>query len=339
MNIKRLTATESSHVEIWNEIDTNKRKEEQHNPNSTNRVAVILGYYDGNKYLTEQVDSIINQSHSNISIFISDDCSPEKPDTSSLTLKAEQRLYIKRNESNQGFCKNFLNALAEVNEDFEYFAFSDQDDIWNPKKIEEALRILSQHPSEKPALYASSTTIVGECGQLDLGTSPIFRRPPAFANALVQNIGGGNTMVFNKAARDLIVKSSINTNVVSHDWWSYQIVSGAGGIIHYDPKPSLKYRQHCENLIGSNNGLIAKLVRIKGLLDGRFCQWNDINVEALASNKSLLTASNKQTLEDFMHARQANLLKRFILFFNTGIYRQTASGNLSLLLGLLIKKV
>lgn len=340
MNDQKLNSTEGLFSIGWREIDTKKVKEEQKNKqSSTDRVAVILGYYDGNKYLIEQLDSIINQTHRNIGIFISDDYSPEKPDTSSLTLKEEQSLYIKCNEVNQGFCKNFLNALTTVNDGFEYFAFSDQDDIWNSDKIERALNILSQYPSDKPALYASSTTIVGECGQLELGTSPIFKKPPSFANALVQNIGGGNTMVFNQAAKDLIAKSSMNIDIVSHDWWCYQIVSGAGGMVHYDPEPCLKYRQHPKSLVGSNNSPSAKIVRIKALLDGRFCHWNDINLRALSNSKNLLTDKSKQTLEGFIRARQANIFKRLILFWRTGIYRQTTYGTLSLMLGLLINKV
>ena len=60
-------------------------------------------------------------------------------------------------------------------------------------------------------------------------------------------------MVFNRAAKNLIVEASLNTPVVSHDWWCYQIVTGAGGHVMYDPEPCLKYRQHGKNQIGANN--------------------------------------------------------------------------------------
>ena len=85
------------------------------------------------------------------------------------------------------------------------------------------------------------------------GLSPLFTRPPAFQNALVQSLGGGNTMVFNRAAKKILQEAAA-IDVVLHDWWVYQLVSAAGGMVHYDPRPMLKYRQHSDNLIGSNLG-------------------------------------------------------------------------------------
>lgn len=146
-------------------------------------------------------------------------------------------------------------------------------------------------------------------------------------------------MLFNKAAYDLIVRSSNENVVIAHDWWCYQIITGAGGHVYYDQEPSLDYRQHGRNLVGSNTGPFQKMRRLGGLLKGSFRRWNDMNLAALAQNRHLLTPANRQRLDDFIAARRSFLFKRLYLAKRAGIYRQTALGNISLFLGLLLNKV
>ena len=146
-------------------------------------------------------------------------------------------------------------------------------------------------------------------------------------------------MVFNKAAKDLILEATEDVTVVSHDWWCYQIVTGVGGRVIYDPQPCLKYRQHARNLVGSNDNWRARLLRIRGLLRGDYRKWNDINLAALWKHEHSLTFNNRRALCDFTQARQSSLLKRLLLFRRTGIYRQTLLGNLGLLLAVFLNRV
>lgn len=313
-----------------------------HDPQSAvPRVAVVLGYFDGQDYVCAQLRSILDQSHSAIHIYVCDDKSESRFSLDGLRLDSNQlsQISIAVRHRNIGFTYNFLNALAIIPDDFEYFAFSDQDDIWHQDKLERALAALAKAPNEKPALYCARSEIADATCEQTLGYSPKFNKPPCFANALVQNIGGGNTMVFNRAARDLIIKVAADANVVSHDWWSYQIVSGADGYVVYDPEPCLKYRQHVNNLVGASTSWAARFLRIRGLLQGRFRTWNDINLKALSEHSHLLSADNRQILSDFIEARQCSLIKRLFLFKRSGIYRQTLFGNLGLLLGVFLNKV
>ena len=310
--------------------------------NYENAVAIVLGYFNDNRFIKEQIASIFSQSHPNISVFVSDDCSHTSFENSLLELTPDQSksVSVSRTDSNVGFCHNFLGALATVDKRYEYFAFSDQDDVWYADKIASALAVLSQCPANTPALYCARTLIFDKNCETRLGVSPLFPKSPSFANALVQNIGGGNTMVFNRAARDLIIQSiQQDTPVISHDWWCYQIVSGAGGMVYYDSKPCLKYRQHGANLVGSNCGWAARLVRIRQLLSGRFRSWNDVNLKALSVHRNLLTPENQSILDHFMLARHSSLIKRLILCRRAGIYRQTLLGTVGLFIGLLFNKV
>lgn len=304
-------------------------------------ICIVLGYYNGEKYIDEQLQSIFSQTHNSLKLFIFDDCSKFILSEKHLPLDDIDlsNISVFNREQNIGFAANFLNGLGSVPNNLEYYAFCDQDDIWNDRKIERALNKLKKIPTEEPALYCSRTAITdSKCDKI-LGYSPLFKKPASFKNALVQNIGGGNTMVFNRAARDLIIQSSENLDVLSHDWWCYQIISGAGGHIIYDPKPCLKYRQHANNQIGSNISWYSRLLRIRALIQGRFRLWNETNLKALKDNKIFLTVENQLVLNDFIKLRKLPFFKRLYLFKQSGIYRQTVLGNMGLLLGILINKV
>jgi glycosyltransferase involved in cell wall biosynthesis len=304
-------------------------------------VAIVLGYFNGQSYIQEQLQSILGQTHSAVHVYISDDKSEPGFSLDQLRLSPDEcsKISLGVRTQNVGYTNNFLNALASVSDDFEYYAFSDQDDIWHGDKLEKAIAVLLKFPSNKPALYCARTEIANATCEKTLGYSPLFNRPPSFANALVQNIGGGNTMVFNKAAKDLILESTQDVEVVSHDWWCYQIVTGVGGHVIYDSEPCLKYRQHAHNLVGANTGWRARFLRLRVLLRGRFREWSDINIAALLANKHLLTIANQRVIGDFIQARQSMLLKRLILFKRSGIHRQTFLGNLGLLLGVFLNNV
>jgi hypothetical protein len=176
-------------------------------------------------------------------------------------------------------------------------------------------------------------------GERSYGFSPLFRRPPAFQNALVQSLGGGNTMVFNRAAKR-ILEVAATTAVVLHDWWVYQLVSAAGGMIQYDSQPMLKYRRHSDNLIGSNIGWRAGLVRLRMMLSGRFRDWNDANIAALWQLPAhLLQPNSRTTLEIFAKARSGSLPMRLYNLKRSGVYRQTLLGNLGLLAAAVLKRL
>jgi hypothetical protein len=146
-------------------------------------------------------------------------------------------------------------------------------------------------------------------------------------------------MVFNRAAKRLLEMTG-RLEVVLHDWWMYQLVSAAGGVIRYDPQPALKYRQHPDNIIGSNLGWHARLVRIRMMLSGRLRDWNMANIAALQQVPAhLITPQNSVVLQLFNKARTASLLKRLGYLKRSGVYRQTLLGNVGLLVATLLKRI
>lgn len=303
-----------------------------------NKLAIVLCTYNGEKFLQEQLESFSRQSFKDWHLFVYDDKSKDNTKNIVQNYGKEHNVTFVPNDIQKGFSKNFLNGIAATRADFDFYALSDQDDIWQEKKLERAVGYLKNLASDIPALYCSRTTLVDSFGN-EIGVSPLFCKNPSFSNALVQSIAGGNTMVFNKAAHDLIVKAGANLEIISHDWFIYQLITGAGGFVQYDAHSEILYRQHGNNLIGSNNGFFARLSRVKMLLNNSFKNWNDKNIKALQDNAKLLTKENQDKLKLFANAREKSLLPRMIGFIKCGIYRQTFFGNIGLYVGAMLGKI
>jgi glycosyltransferase involved in cell wall biosynthesis len=230
---------------------------EKVNPMPTPRspkVAVLLCAYNGEKFLSKQMDSFLAQSHENWELWIADDGSTDATLDIIDLYRGRGRAITVLGGPRKGASFNFLNLLRAPGLDADYFAWSDQDDVWLQDKLSRAVTTLenagfgSGERSAPPAVYAGRTELI-DAEERHIAFSPLFRKKPGFANALCQNIGGGNTMVFNRAARNLLSEGDV-PKVVAHDWWAYMLVTGAGGSMLYDPEPTLRYRQHGGNLVG-----------------------------------------------------------------------------------------
>ncbi len=279
-------------------------------------------------YLPEQLDSYKRQTHREWQLYVSDDGSEDD------TLNLIQRFKTTVQQAveivvgpQRGFAANYLSLVKHPTIEGDYFAFSDQDDIWHSDKLERAVAWLDTIPEDVPGLYCSRTDLIDASGR-PIGRSPLFVRPPSFQNALVENIGGGNTMVFNRAAKRLV--EQIRNEIVSHDWATYQLVTAVGGAVCYDSIPSLSYRQHSSNAQGSNRHLSARLRRIQMLSAGRFARWIDTNISFLQDFMSQMTPENRKTFELFKRARIGTLPSRLGNLKRSGVYRQTALDNIGL---------
>ena len=198
--------------------------------------------------------------------------------------------------------------------------------------------MLEETDPRTPALYGSRTRLIDERGN-EIGFSPLFHKKPEFRSALVQSIAGGNTMVFNQKARELLVFCGADMDVPCHDWWLYQVISACRGKVHYDAWPSVRYRQHAQNVIGSNMGWSARMRRLQMLQRGRFRHWGDLNETALARLLPRMSAENRRIFGLFCKARHEPLLRRAAIFAQTGVHRQTLLGNLGLVTAVMLNKI
>ena len=191
--------------------------------------------FNGERFLAQQLNSILAQSHKNWSLLISDDGSTDA--TLDIVNSYRKKFGDKRikiiSGPCQGYAKNFLYALRQVKGHYDYFAFCDHDDIWLKDKLKRSVSILQEHQlnCNRPQLYCSMTNFIDENNRFMRRCHK--RKGPDFGHSLVENIAGGNTMLFNKVSHGMLVSIPVDLNVVSHDWILYQLVSGAGGYIYY----------------------------------------------------------------------------------------------------------
>ena len=306
-------------------------------PPASLRVAILMGAYNGAAHLREQLDSIAAQTHPDWVLRVSDDGSSDA--TLAILADFAARFEPGRVEvrpgPRAGFIRNFLSLACVPGAEADYYAFVDQDDVWETRKLEVALERL--HGSEGPALYCSRTRYIDEQGG-ETGASPLFAQTPCFRNAIVQSVAGGNTMVFDEAARALLVRAGAEVAVASHDWWLYLLVSGHGGRVVYDSWMSVRYRQHGTNLVGGNVGTRARLERMAQLWHGRFARWNAMHCESLARNLDVLTPENRAVFEHFRASREGGVLRRLREIVRSGAFRQTRLGHLGLYAAVVLNK-
>lgn len=305
------------------------------------KVCVIMATFNGSRYLPEQMESIANQTDVRVSLVIVDDCSSclEK-----VLLKEQiEHIHIPVklifNEKRVGPSTNFMRAIREYSGTSDYFAFADQDDVWAPDKLKVAIDQLEKLPKGEPNLYCARTSLVDERLK-PIGLAPLKKKKPNFSHALAQSIAGGNTMVFNERAKILLeITSTTSNSFVAHDWWSYIVISGAGGNVFYDPIPKVLYRQHSSNVIGANNSLKSIFKRFTYLRSGVFQIWNNSNCHNIELNASLFTNENLNIARRFFNFRNGNIFERVRAVLPMVLQRETIIGKFGIFLGALLRKI
>lgn len=225
-----------------------------------NKVQVLLSTFNGADYVVAQIESILNQTHRNTSLFIRDDGSTDATLTiiEQYAKKYPQRIQFIKG-SNIGVINSFTYLLHHSDHNSDYYCFCDQDDIWLPTKIEHAIAQLNKVENCPAMLFTATQMTDDKLKPIKIWPKP--SKEPSFYNALVQNIAVGTTITMNKEARDLLCEKKPDTShIIMHDWWAYLCIS-AFGTVYFDPKPSILYRQHDSNVVGGNLSLLDTLRR------------------------------------------------------------------------------
>lgn len=311
-------------------------------------VGVLMAVYNGSRFLRDQLDSLEAQEHRNWTLLASDDGSTDDSPEILASFRTGNRVTRLEgpNEGNlrslEGVARNFLSLLRAAPDHLppgSWLSLADQDDVWLDDRLTRGIAALLPLGREQPALYCSRTWIT-DSWLSSQRLSPPRPRPPSFRNALVQNIAAGNTILLNPAAARLVIDAAARVDeVVVHDWWIYQLVTGAGGHVVYDDKPTLLYRQHDRNVIGANDSTLARLKRIAWLLRGEFRALNEINIRALAASAGQLTAENRELLAEFEKMRRLSPISQFRALRHLGLYRQSRLGDLALRFAVLLRRM
>lgn len=290
-------------------------------------VRILLGTYNGADWLGAQLESYAAQTHPDWSLWISDDGST---DATRDIIAAFDRAHPGRVERviegpGRGSAANFLSMLCHPDLPGDgLVALSDQDDVWLPEKLARAAGALDPDPGAPPQGWAARFFVTDEA----LGNrrvSSLWPRGPSFGNALVQNVMSGHTTTLNPAALALLRRAG-PLPVPHHDWWIYQLLSGAGAEIILDPVPLLLYRQHAANVYGARWGLRAFTARFVMVRDRRAQGWIAANIAALESAAPLLTEEARACLAGYRALAGVRGTARVAAFRRLGLTRQSRAG-------------
>ena len=217
------------------------------------KVDVLLATYNGEKYLKEQIDSILEQTYSDFRLLISDDGSTD--DTRKILEEyknKDSRIQVFFQESNLGVVKNFEFLLKKV--ESAYYMFSDQDDIWKAEKIEKSLNKIENDNCD---LVYSDLEVVDEKLNVTYesywklkGIYNKIKKYNNFESLYLNNFVTGCTIISKKELIDTYLPLPNTSKYVLHDYWISLILS-QNGKIDYIEEPLIKYRQHKNNKVGS----------------------------------------------------------------------------------------
>ena len=278
------------------------------------KVAVIMSTYNGEKFIKDQMDSILNQTYKNIDIIVRDDGSKDKTkDIVKEYQKTNNNIILYEGE-NLGFIKSFFELLKLV--DADYYAYADQDDIWIENKIELAVNSLNKLDNSKPNMAFGNSDYYDE--NMNLIGYGDKNKKYSFLMSLFSCVSQGMTMTVNKKTRDMIIENMPKT-CFFHDWWTYILCVGLGNVA-YDNVTTVKYRRRKENATSEGQGYFRLIVwRVKNLLikngmkdiKRQMINFKDFYYEDLSDeNKRILDLFSNEKYNFFKALKKAFYMKR-----------------------------
>ena len=309
-----------------------------------NHVRILLCTFNGAAHLQEQLDSFLAQDHGDWSLWVSDDHSTDG--TRAILdafAQANPRREIHIMEGvGRGHAANYLSLLCCPDLGIEGFvALSDQDDVWLPDRLSRGLArvaLCEEAHGTVPVLYGSRTRLVDK-NLAPMGLSRRLKRPPSFGNALVQNIMAGNTLLLNPEALQLVRHAGPGPDVPFHDWWLYLLLSGAGAQVVFDDQPTVLYRQHARNALGTPNTLRGSIKRFEMVRKSVFQSSINRNLQALEQHGGLLTTTHRQDAAIMARRGQGSRLRALRDVWRAGIRRQGRMQSLFVFWSMMRRKI
>lgn len=241
------------------------------------KIAVLLSSYNGEKYISEQIHSILNQKIDteiySLKLYVRDDGSQDR--TTSIVKKLQEQydnLVLFEDGKNLGFAKSFLSLLYKVNAD--YYFFSDQDDVWTVNKLSVFMGEFERKEKDNPIMGVFSDAWIADKNANSTGKSLLFERKKRistdsleFEQQLFDSFVAGASLAFNKRVKLLTEKIDFKLmpDEEAHDYFIALIISCYGKLFFVDV-PTLYYRQFGDNVYGARDTSSQSLLfKVKAL--------------------------------------------------------------------------
>ncbi|MGV3011421.1 glycosyltransferase family 2 protein [Streptococcus thoraltensis] len=280
------------------------------------KVNILLSTYNGEKYLSEQIESIQAQTFKDWNLLIRDDGSKDNT-TSIIREIAEEddriRFINDGQNENYGVIKSFYHLVKFEKAD--YYFFSDQDDVWLPEKLEITLQRGQKENPDKPLLVYTDLRVVNE--NLEILQESMIKAQSHHANTelvqeLTENTVTGGTMMINKALAD---KWQVYENLLMHDWYLALLAASLGKLVYID-QPTQLYRQHEANVLGARTeDKKLKLLRLgpKAIFTKYWQIIHDSQKQAMTIVELFgrdLTPRDRLLIEQFYDIDRQSILRR-----------------------------
>ena len=300
-------------------------------------IAVIMSTYNGGKYLKTQIDSILNQKNVDVTLYIRDDGSTDN------TIQLLKEYSIKHSNvivdlgSNLGFARSFLTELSKARS-HDYYAFSDQDDYWEPLKLYSAVSMMEKSKNNL-VLYYSNLNVTDENLNIFKKTK-LEKRNHSLKSVTLRRSIAGCTMVFSSSLKEHVGKIEIQRieKGISHDSILMSLAYGLDADVICDSEAYISYRQHGNNTSGSSKGLFGRLKKELNFI--KVLKHNETNLAGLLLEVygSQLNLTQRRTLLR-IHASRNNIISRLLIIFDpsfaTGVFLLTIHGKIRVFLGVL----
>ena len=233
-------------------------------------IDILLATYNGEKYVAQQIDSILNQTYKNIKLVISDDCSKDKTKEVLKQYENDERVEIHLQKENLGYIRNFEFLLKQVKNDL--YMLSDQDDVWLKEKVEKSLEVLETQNADMvfgdlEVVNEELKTIYPSFGDYMKLNRKIKKQINNFELNYLYNCVTGCTILSKKKFIKKILPVPYESKYVAHDHWMALMVQSSNGKMVYMPEKYIKYRQHGDNQIGTDkiSHKFTKLEEVRNL--------------------------------------------------------------------------
>lgn len=279
------------------------------------KVLVIMASYNGELYIENQIESILNQEQVDVSIFIQDDNScPRNVKYLEKITHLKKNISVKYNDKNFGSAgQNFFDIIRNIDlTGYEYIALSDQDDLWGKNKIIKGIKKINQL---KLSGYSSAVEAFWPNGKIKKISQSSSINDTDF---LFEGAGQGCTFVLtNKFFKK--IQTFCNENIVLtkdfyyHDWFIYILCRSWEEKWFFDKKTYIKYRQHGNNDIGARSGFKAILLRIKLIKDGWYKK--QVKLAIKIATKANANSSSLDKAIKFYNMPNIKFRKLRLIFF------------------------
>jgi glycosyltransferase involved in cell wall biosynthesis len=300
-----------------------------------------MATYNGEKYVREQIDSILASNYQDLELYIYDDGSVDN--TVSVLHEYEgqypNKVHVYRNEVNQGHLMNFMHALSASTAD--YVMFSDQDDVWNANKSAITLKRMkhmeAQLGKEIPLAVFTDAVVVDQ--DLNVINRSFFCSGHLnpyrtdLPHLLMENKLIGCTVMVNAALRRVLLSRPLPHKARFHDWW-IALIAASCGKIGFIREGTLLYRQHGGNVVGDTGfahyvkNRLTGLQRQREALEALYQQAE----EFLELYEDILSEKNKGIIRNFAALPEKNFIERRITILHYGFLKTGILRNIGLLI-------